>query len=142
MLPLKVKRTILATCLALCVVGCANRQNRSASLPLRRPVRSHAIGRWDNPYRGDPKLAGVRVYQLGECPYEQWRYEGKHPAGIWFYFWDGRVRQIGYEPNGSVDNDFWWPTRLKPGDSYWLDVDFSHGSDPAFQHHADPRLKR
>ena len=82
------------------------------------------------------------MQQFGECAYDQQRYEGKHPCGIYFYFWDGRVRQRGYEPDGTLLDDFWWPTdmRLKPGDGGWGLVDFSHGSDPSFRHHADPRL--
>ena len=83
------------------------------------------------------------MQQFTDCPYENWRYEGKHPAMVIFYFWDGRVRQLGYEPDGTVYDNFWWPApdRLKPGDAAWWMVDFTHGSDPTFQHHADPRKK-
>lgn len=81
------------------------------------------------------------MQQFTDCASENWRYKGKHPAMILFYYWDGRVRQLGYDPDGTVHENFWWPDslRLKPGDAAWSNVDFTCGSDPAFQQHADPR---
>ena len=97
-------------------------------------------GAWENPFRGDPNLAGVNVIQYGECPYENWTFDGKHPCNIWYFFWNGRVRQIQYLPDGKVWDDFYWPQRLKPGDPFWKGVDFAFGSDPQFKKHRDPRL--
>jgi hypothetical protein len=135
-----VKRTIFLAFVSVAFLGCAHHSMLSSGFRAPRTVSSRAVGPWDNPYRNDPKLAGVWICQLGECPYDQWRFEGKHPAGIFFYFWDGRVRQVGYEPDGTVYSDQWWPHRIEPGDD-WFNVDFSQGSDPTFQHHADPRKK-
>ena len=135
-----VKTAFTAFCF-LTLVACANHSRTSTAPTPSRPIRDVTIGHWDNPFHRDPKLAGVVVQQFGECPYNQHLWEGKHPCEIYYYFWDGRVRQCGYEPDGTVREDFWWPNRLTPGDDRWSDVDFSHGSDPSFQHHADPRKK-
>jgi|GEM_PF-3022721 len=125
------------------LAACSHHSEKPVKLPKVRAIHDFSVGPWENPFRGDPNLAGVCVQQFGECPYDQHLHEGKHPCGIYFYFWDGRVRQRGYEPDGTLREDFWWPAamRLKLHDSAsWKNVDFSHGSDPNFKHHADPRL--
>ena len=129
-----------ALCL-VCLTACAHRSHPSAKPSQPRPIHDNSIGHWDNPFRDNPNLAGVYVQQFGECSYDQHRSEGKHPCAIYFYFWDGRSRVRGYEPNGTLQEDSWCPGRLKPGDEEWGVVDFSHGSDPTFKHHADPRKK-
>ncbi|CAN5664597.1 hypothetical protein BH09VER1_BH09VER1_00990 [soil metagenome] len=122
------------------MAGCAHHSGVGTE-PKPKTVHNREIGRWKNIYKGDPKLAGVEVHQFGECPYDQWLYEGKHPEAVWYYFWDGRVRQIDYEPDGKSYSDQWWPPemRLRRGSLDWQQVDFSQGSDPTFKHHADPR---
>ena len=80
--------------------------------------------------------------QFTDNPSEDWRYEGMHPSLVAFFFWDGRVRQHDYEPDGRVRYDYWWPDRLKPSDGRWNAVDFTQGSDPIFKHHADPRPRK
>ncbi|MBB5030860.1 hypothetical protein [Prosthecobacter vanneervenii] len=111
-------------------------------MPKVQAVRDFSVGHWENPFRDNPDLAGVAVQQFGECSYDQHHWEGRHPHEIYFFFWDGRVRQCGYEPDGTLLEDFWWPEdmRLKPHDPRWKKVDFSHGSDPMFKRHADPRI--
>jgi hypothetical protein len=108
---------------------------------MLKPVVNRTVGAWTNLYKGDPSLAGVIVQQFGECPYDQHLYEGRHPCAVYFFFWGGRVIQTGYEPNGLITGRFEWNNRLKPGDIWWDDVDFSHGSDPTFVRHKDPRKR-
>ena len=139
--PSPVKAALTAVCL-VCLAACAHRSDTSAKPPKPQLPHDYSVGHWENPFRGNPKLAGVVVQQFGECVYDQHLWEGKHPCGIYFYFWDGRVRQRSYEPDGTLREDFWWPDRLKSGDARWSDVDFSHGSDPTLKHHADPRSKQ
>lgn len=107
--------------------------------PRIKPYRADYVGAWVNPFKGDPTLAAAEVHQYGECSYDNWLYDGKHPCAIWFYFWDGRVRQMEFEPDGKVRSDFVLPGKLKPGDASWTGADFSVGSDPQFKRHRDPR---
>lgn len=137
---LPVKALFSAVCF-VSLAACIHRSETTARLPKLQPIHDFSVGPWENPFRGNPDLAGVNVQQFGECPYDQHLWEGRHPCEIYFYYWDGRVRQRGYEPDGTLREDFWWPAdmRLKPHDSGWNQVDFSHGSDPTFKRHADPR---
>jgi len=130
-------RSILAMTVSLALLGCTQDSRHSSGLPRIR--RDQTIGHWDNPYRGNARLAGVDVAQFGECPHEHRFYEGKHPCEVSFFFWDGRVRSVCYSPDGTIVLDEWWS--IKAGDILWDFVDFSHGSDPKFLHHADPRKK-
>ncbi len=121
------------------LASCAHPTTDQSAPPKIHAIHNFKVGPWDNPYSHDPNLAGVEVHQFGECPYDQHLWEGKHPCAIWFFFWDGRVRQCGYEPDGTLHESFWWRNRIKPGDARWQHVDFSQGSDPKFQSHAGPR---
>jgi hypothetical protein len=113
------------------LTGCAT-QHKDTML-------SNTVGPWENLYKGDRALAGVFVLQYPEGA-DSWKdYEYKHPGLIEYFFWDGRVRQIVYRPDGSVHDDFWWPYKIKPGDGWWGGLDFSYGSDPEFKRHKDPR---
>lgn len=94
---------------------------------------------WKNLHKDDLDLAGVIVMQYPENPYEIRSFVGMHPAAIFYVFWDGRVRQVGYDPDGVISNDFWWDDPMEPGEGWWDDVDFSYGSDPNFERHQDPR---
>ena len=129
------------------LVGCVHRPVASSNgvatavEPVFPPIYNQTVGPWVNLYPDDPKLAGVSVDQFGVDPFEAKSYEGKHPATVWFYFWDGRVRALVYRPDGTVMSDQWLAARVKPGATEWNDVDFQYGSDPKFLHHADPRPK-
>ena len=136
----------LLLCLAAsALAGCVHApvpvspQPRVDTLPSPPPIHDRTVGHWINLYQGDRRLAGVSVEQFGDDPFEAQRYEGKHPEGVWFYFWDGRVRMITYSPEGAVTSDQWRQERVKAGATEWDDVDFTYGSDPKFRHHADPR---
>ena len=129
------------------LAGCAHEPAASSANvaagvePAVPPIHNRSVGSWVNLYQGDPRLAGVSVQQFGDNSFEAWQYEGKHPEGVWFYFWDGRVRALTYDPAGTVTSDQWMAARVKPGATEWDDVDFGYGSDPKFLHHADPRQK-
>ena len=86
-------------------------------------------------YVGDPNLAGIRVDH--STPHETPRKSWMHPSAIHYYFWDGKVRLVGYGPDGSVEDksERWYVA------SEWENVDFSYGSDPGFKLHQDPRTK-
>lgn len=102
------------------------------------------IVQWRNLHAGDPALAGIVIDQEPPegCVYnDKSRYDHRHPADVTYYFWDGRVRQMEFEPYGDVIGDFWWREKIKPGDGWWTDVDFSYGTDPKFRTHKDPRIR-
>lgn len=125
-----------ATCLAFaCLMsGCL-------SVDAARKENRYA---WQNLYAGDPALAGTEVWQLpreGDV-YDRTRWANRHPAEIDYFFWDGRVYQVLYFPNGDEWDKGWWPYRIRPGDREWEDVDFSYGSDPSFERHGDPRKEK
>ena len=138
-------RSIIAFFVSLLLIGCST-QDASEGLPYAVEVsvpviRDTSTGAWKNIHRANPDLAGALVQQFPDSSLEAPAWEGKHPAMILFVMWDGRVNQIGYKPSGKIAEDLWW--NLNEGDrdySYiWEQLDFSHGSDPAFEHHHDPR---
>lgn len=86
---------------------------------------------WINLHEGDPDLAGIAFFNDGEAD----AYLGKHPGGVMYVFWDGRVRQTGHKPDGTVEEDFWHRV------AQWNRLDYSFGSDPNFERHEDPRKK-
>lgn len=135
----------IALSVLLFLIGCST-QEANESLPpaVEVPVpsiRDTSIKAWKNIHRANLDLAGVLLQQFPDSSLEAPSFEGKHPAMILFVMWDGRVNQIGYEPSGKISENFWWD--LNEGDrdySYiWEQLDYSHGSDPAFAHHHDPR---
>lgn len=97
---------------------------------------------WKNLHEGDPLLAGVEMSQCpeGAMGERAEAYIKGHPAMVLYYFWDGRVRQTGYEPNGEVIEDFYWNMPVGKRNAAWGHVDFSRGSDPTFIKNKDPRL--
>jgi hypothetical protein len=100
-----------------------------------------SIGDWKNIHSMNPELAGVLVQQFPDSSFGASVYQGAHPAMILFVMWDGRVNQIGYEPSGKAEENFWWNLNERPRDySYiWEQLDYSKGSDPEFMRHRDPR---
>lgn len=86
---------------------------------------------WVNLYEGDPELAGISFNNDGGGD----EYIGKHPVGVNYVFWDGRVRKTTHDPDGKVLDDNWH--RI----AHWDRLDYSFGSDPNFERHEDPRKK-
>lgn len=126
---------------ALLLVGCSAAWRTEQMIRNERIEKlSPAIGPWENRYKGDPNLAGVIVtqYPEGEAVAKT-PYQNKHPASIWYVYWNGDVMSIQYAPDGSVQVESLWTRNFTPGSWWWGEVDFSHGSDPLFRHHADPR---
>ncbi|RYZ87277.1 MAG: hypothetical protein EOP04_12050 [Proteobacteria bacterium] len=122
--------------LAWIIPGFGCRLHRSPENSI--PIREQKINLL---HRGDPNLAGVIIYQNdpvnmdGAMP----RKSTDHPFVIMYYFWDGRVRDVAYDKEGEVVRDI-WRTRFTPiTKREWSRVNFSLGSDPMFQRHADPR---
>ena len=111
------------------LVGCA-----SAPKQL-----SQAVGKWDNPYEENPELAGVIISQYPEGIEPAEPYEGKHPASIWYAFWNGDVISINYGPDGAIYVKSVWEKYLTKDSTIWKDVDFTYGSDPQLKSHPDPR---
>lgn len=129
----------LAIAISSILISC---QSVNHQTELGRPpvIHNRAVGPWTNVHQGDASLAGTIVQQFTDCPYENQRWEGKHPAMVLFVFWDGKVRQRGYQPDGTCYEDFYWNI---PSDSHqWDSVDFTTGSDPYFHNHRDPRRGR
>jgi len=87
-------------------------------------VTSHAVGEWNNIYKGSSDLAGIRVQQFPDCDGDAYRYEGKHPAMVIYVFRNNRARQVGYEPDGTVHEDFWWD--IPKGDCIWDNLDIRY----------------
>jgi hypothetical protein len=90
-------------------------------------------------YEGDPKLAGVIIEQYPEGIEPKQRYAGKHPASIWYAFWDGNIVAVDYDPDGKPSVKSFWKGYMSRTPWLWKDVDFNYGSDPTFKGHADPR---
>jgi hypothetical protein len=123
----------------LAIIGC-----RSADKAKPRGAEmferlEHEFSPWKNEYRNDAQLAGVIVNKYMEGIQDPSRYIGKHPASIWYVFWNGDVRANMYNPDGSIDSSQLWKGYFKPGPEFWNDVDFNHGNDPEFKRHRDPR---
>jgi hypothetical protein len=100
------------------------------------------VGSWTNIYRGDPNLAGVIVQQFpdGDDGFSFDDRDGKHPCMIIYGFWDDRFHQISYTPSGQIEENFWF--EISESTTWiWDGVDFSHGSDPKFAIHPDPRIR-
>jgi len=126
---------------ALLVAGCSAMSHTEQMIRHERIEKlSPVIGPWENRYQSDPNLAGVIVtqYPEGEAMAKT-PYQGKHPASIWYVFWNGDVMSIEYRPDGSVLGESLWKEYFTPCSWWWGEVDFSRGSDPLFQRHADPR---
>ncbi|WP_461785113.1 hypothetical protein [Prosthecobacter sp.] len=135
---------LITLALFLALIGCvSNRRTQKEHSNLSAGPLPEAHGPWENIYNDDSRLAAVAVHQYPENPYEASSYIGKHPCNIWYAFWDGRVRQIQYDVDGTVIDDFWWPEdfKLTQNSDQWNGFDFSFGSDPTFLHHKDPRPK-
>lgn len=107
------------------------------------PVASGQVnGTWTNRYRNDPNLAGVMVQQFtdGDDNFSFEERNGKHPCMVLYAFWDNRYVQIAYTPDGYETSKFWF--KIDESTQWlWDHVDFSHGSDPTFERHPDPRIR-
>ncbi len=114
--------------LALLLMGCESVKQSTVPEYSIRPVYPG----WVNLHENDPELAGIAFGNDGGGP----EYVEKHPAGVSYVFWDGRVRQTTHEPDGTKLEDYWH--RVAP----WNRLDYSVGSDPNFERHEDPRLTR
>ena len=57
---------------------------------------------------------------------------------ILYVMWVGRVNQIGYKPDGFVQENFWWQITEGNGQYLWENLDYSFGSDPNFKIHSKP----
>jgi hypothetical protein len=103
------------------------------------PVKSG----WKNLYQGNDMLAGIAINQIfPEGSQDQTLYDGKHPAGIAYYFWDGTRIEYWYFKDKSAK-----VYRLEIKHYYgdvspdeWKWVDFLYGSDSTFKSHPDPRI--
>ncbi len=125
------RRCVLALSIVVSAVLCG-----CTSLPTAAPpppdysIRPVYPG-WVNLHEGDPDLAGISFFGDSDAN----EYVGKHPAGVMYVFWDGRVRQTGHKPDGTVREDFWHRV------AHWGRLDYSFGSVPNFERHEDPRKK-
>ena len=90
------------------LLGCSSPHPTHNSPPEPPPIKNRAVGEWKNLYKRDPKLLGYRVQQFPDSHYLAPDYEGRHPAMVIYVFKDLRVRQMGFEPDGTVREDFWW----------------------------------
>lgn len=103
------------------------------------PVRSG----WENLYQGNEMLAGIAINQIfPEGSQDEALYDGTHPAGIAYYFWDGTHIEYWYFKDKSAK-----VYRLEIKHYYgdissdeWQWVDFSYGSDGSFKNHPNPRI--
>ena len=76
--------------------------------PPPRVIKDHSVGKWENKYKDDPNLFAVYVHQFPTPLSDQPAYEGRHPAMIIYVFNDGRANQIGFDPVGKLQEDFWY----------------------------------
>ncbi len=117
--PLSLHRlSLLLPCL---LIGCG--EPTLSEAPPEVPIRNWTVGRWTNRYADDPNLAGVRVQQFPDCSGDAARHEGRHPAMILYVFKNGRVNQNGFEPDGTIREDFWWS--IGPDHYLWDQIDRS-----------------
>lgn len=103
------------------------------------------IGNFKNPYKANPDLAGLEIYQkptVDNALVDNSVYIGKHPGTINYHFWSGRILNVLYSPDGKVLERQWWHHSDTEEPGYlgsWEMVDFALGSDPDFSIHHDPR---
>ena len=125
---------------ALLLTGCSFTGKDSNTVPPNGWTSS-----WKNIYKGNPLLAGVEVNQFSG----DWApglkslsdYDGKHPAQIIYYFWNGRLERLNYLPNGRMFHKEVSKSPILAGSPDLDFIDFSYGSDPHFLKHPDPRRK-
>ena len=132
------KSAAITACLLITLSSCSNKHDTYV-LHVSEPdtPQNRAIGNWTNYHSGNIDLAGVRIQQFPDNrEFEPW--EGRHPAMILYVMWDGRVNQIGYKPDGSVQENFWWQITEGNGRYLWENLDYSVGSDPNFKIHSIP----
>ena len=125
------KRFSAICSISLILFGC-----RSISIVSESLNEQSKLGPWTNEYRNDVNLAGVSVSQYNEGA-KPGSFDGKHPGEIMYFFWDGSVRQVDYHPDGSIQQDFWWPRKIDDHNVLWQRVDFTQGSDPMLAAHTN-----
>lgn len=114
----------------------------SSCVNLKKTNPAHSKkAHWKNIYHRDPLLAGVAVRQYSDDIQVKslQDYSGKHPAEVIYYFWDGRMKRFIYSPEGAIIYKEELGTRITAGSEKLDFIDFSHGSDPNFSQHPDPR---
>lgn len=124
------------------LTGCVSPKAGVTEEEMAMASRKAKNGPWTHIYRGDPDLAGVVVQQFpdGDDGFSFEERNGKHPCMILYGFWNDRFRQMHYTPSGTLESDFWF--EVDDSTSWiWRNVDFSHGSDPSFKSHQDPRVR-
>lgn len=128
---------LLLVLLSVFIVSCAQQAITEVQSLQEGTRLSSEIGEWTNLHKGSDKLAGVIVNQYPDN-FEASAYESRHPAMIMYFMWDSTIHEVYYNPDGTQSGEHW----SKVQDNYkhvWSQVDFSHGSDPAFLRHNDPR---
>jgi hypothetical protein len=117
-------QTAIFSVLLLNVFGCNRRlESEAGSAP---EIKNRAIGKWTNAYEGVAGLAGVRVQQFPDCDGDSKQYEGRHPCMVIYIFTDGRANQMGFNPDGSIKENFWHT--LRPDNWIWQSMDRSYAS--------------
>lgn len=133
-------RLIAVTLCGAMLIGCGTSQIGVSE--EEQNLGKGTDGAWTNIYSGDPNLAGVITQQFpdGDDGFSFEERDGKHPSMIIYGFWDDRFRQMSYTPSGQLREDFWFEISSSTA-WIWDGVDFSHGSDPKFLTHSDPRVR-
>ncbi|GIK15667.1 MAG: hypothetical protein BroJett003_06310 [Planctomycetota bacterium] len=104
--------------LLIIIIGCSHSHRDIEPVNQRAPAEQT---NWAARYVGDAQLAGVTVQQYPDCEGEAARYRGKHPAMALYVFKDGRVNQVGFEPDGTIKEDFWFA--IEPDHWVWEQLD-------------------
>jgi len=135
-----VKRRPAFLLAAILLTGCSFTGKDSKTVPPHGGTSS-----WKNIYKGNPLLAGVGVNQyFGEWAPElksMSDYDGKHPAQIIYYFWNGSLERLNYLPNGRMFHKEVSKSPISAGSPDLDFIDFSYGSDPQFKKHSCPRQR-
>lgn len=91
-------RNILIMTVAICCMGCSTNK-------LQEQFSATNL---NNLHRGEKDLTRIRIAQFPNSPEDSEGYsESSHPAGITYFFRDGKSRVVEYSPEGEVLGSVW-----------------------------------
>jgi hypothetical protein len=89
---------IISMAVAICCTSCS----------IIEPKVPFSASNLNNLYKGESDLVRIRIDQLPNSPEDSEGYsEFSHPAGITYFFRDGKSRVVEYSPQGEVLGSVW-----------------------------------
>lgn len=91
-------RNILSMTVAICCMGCST----------SKPQEHFSATNLNNLHRGEKDLIGLRIAQFPNSPEDSEGFsESSHPAGVTYFFRNGKSRVVEYSPKGEVLGSVW-----------------------------------